>query len=78
LNTLHTSSRQQGLEEFFDEEQNYIKQEVKVGRPWEKDDLRIKSNADLHKLWYESNYLFLHLLHFIVKQLSLLSCTSLI
>ncbi|CAG9853880.1 unnamed protein product [Phyllotreta striolata] len=40
------------LTEFFDDKKNWGAQEVKSGRSWTKDELRIKSNADLHKLWY--------------------------
>ncbi|GBP84960.1 39S ribosomal protein L47, mitochondrial [Eumeta japonica] len=38
--------------EFFDVKKNWGETEVKVGRAWRLDELRIKSNADLHKLWY--------------------------
>ena len=38
--------------EFFEDEKNWGKRTVKVGREWKKDELRIKSNEDLHKLWY--------------------------
>lgn len=41
-----------GLMEFFDKENNWKEDEIKVGRPWKLDDLRIKSNSDLHKLWF--------------------------
>jgi large subunit ribosomal protein L47 len=39
------------LMEFFDDKKNWGENEVKVGRSWKKEELRIKSNSDLHKLW---------------------------
>ncbi|CAG2179446.1 unnamed protein product [Oppiella nova] len=38
--------------EFFDDPKNWTETEIKTGREWRKDELRIKSNSDLHKLWY--------------------------
>ncbi|XP_015182904.1 PREDICTED: 39S ribosomal protein L47, mitochondrial [Polistes dominula] len=49
---LHTSSTKYGLMEFFDDEKNWGKDTVKVGREWRLDELRLKSNEDLHKLWF--------------------------
>ncbi|XP_067658544.1 large ribosomal subunit protein uL29m-like [Haliotis asinina] len=49
---FHTSIRRQDLSEFLDERKYWAEEKVKVGRPWKKDELRIKSNEDLHKLWY--------------------------
>ncbi|XP_058445880.1 large ribosomal subunit protein uL29m [Malaya genurostris] len=40
------------LAEFFEEKKNLGENEVKHGRAWNKDELRIKSNSDLHKLWF--------------------------
>ncbi|XP_042861622.1 39S ribosomal protein L47, mitochondrial-like [Penaeus japonicus] len=50
--SFHTSTRHLGLMDFFDDKKNWGEQEVKVGRAWKLDELRIKSNEDLHKLWY--------------------------
>lgn len=49
---IHLTSERQDLMEFFDDPKNWGKNEVKVGRSWKKDELRLKSNSDLHKLWF--------------------------
>ncbi|XP_066593388.1 large ribosomal subunit protein uL29m [Prorops nasuta] len=49
---FHTTCRKYDLMEFFDSEENWGKQRVQVGRSWKLDELRLKSNEDLHKLWY--------------------------
>lgn len=41
-----------GLKEFFDSPETFGAIEVKHGRSWTVEELRIKSNSDLHKLWY--------------------------
>lgn len=38
--------------QFFDDKRHWNENEVKHGRNWSCDELRIKSNLDLHKLWY--------------------------
>ncbi|PIO57861.1 hypothetical protein TELCIR_20719 [Teladorsagia circumcincta] len=41
--------------QFYDDEANFGKSELRPkkrpGRSWTEDELRLKSNADLHKLW---------------------------
>ncbi|XP_015364705.1 PREDICTED: 39S ribosomal protein L47, mitochondrial [Diuraphis noxia] len=51
-NGIHTSTVHRDLMEFFDDKKNWAVEQIKVGRSWKKDELRIKSNQDLHKLWY--------------------------
>lgn len=41
-----------GLMEFFDEPENWGETLVRVGRSWKLEELRLKSNNDLHKLWF--------------------------
>ncbi|XP_060650259.1 large ribosomal subunit protein uL29m [Drosophila nasuta] len=61
---LHSSVPLQNekLMEFFDDPKHWSETEVKVGRAWRTDELRIKSNKELHQLWYillkERNMLF--------------------
>lgn len=38
--------------EFFDDPKNWNENEVKHGRSWKLDELRIKSNTDIHKIWF--------------------------
>ncbi|CAH0558195.1 unnamed protein product [Brassicogethes aeneus] len=52
LRSLSTTPCRRELMEFFDDEKNWGVQEVKSGRSWKSDELRLKSNTDLHKLWY--------------------------
>ncbi|VDK40244.1 unnamed protein product [Gongylonema pulchrum] len=48
------TSLPEGIREFFDDPANYGKDELdekkKPGRSWSTDELRLKSNSDLHKL----------------------------
>lgn len=48
---IHISTVHRDLMEFFDNKKNWAVEQIKVGRSWSKDELRIKSNQDLHKLW---------------------------
>lgn len=50
--SIHSTVPRFDLMEFFDDKKNWGANEVRCGRSWTKDELRIKSNADLHKLWY--------------------------
>ncbi|MEQ2187871.1 hypothetical protein GOODEAATRI_009158, partial [Goodea atripinnis] len=49
---VHTTISRRGLEEFFDQPENWGESTVKSGAPWMAKQLRTKSNEDLHKLWY--------------------------
>lgn len=51
-NSIHTTSQRLGLEEFFDHPDNFGATRVSSGRAWRIDELRLKSNTDLHKLWF--------------------------
>lgn len=50
--SFHTSSSKRDLMEFFDAKENWGENQVKCGRAWNKDELRIKSNKELHQLWF--------------------------
>ncbi|EAT42890.1 AAEL005598-PA, partial [Aedes aegypti] len=50
--SFSVSSNRFDLMDFFDDKKNWGENEVKHGRAWNKDELRIKSNVDLHKLWF--------------------------
>uniref|UniRef100_A0A1I8Q4N9 Large ribosomal subunit protein uL29m n=1 Tax=Stomoxys calcitrans TaxID=35570 RepID=A0A1I8Q4N9_STOCA len=47
-----TTHSRRDLMQFFDDPKNWPENEVKVGRAWKLDELRIKSNKELHQLWY--------------------------
>ncbi|XP_036204772.1 39S ribosomal protein L47, mitochondrial-like isoform X1 [Myotis myotis] len=49
---LHSTLSRKGLEEFFDDPKNWGEEKVKSGAAWTCQQLRNKSNEDLHKLWY--------------------------
>lgn len=49
---FQTSQHRYDLMEFFDNKKNWGESQVRTGRSWKVDELRIKSNTDLHKLWY--------------------------
>ncbi|CAK8690248.1 unnamed protein product [Clavelina lepadiformis] len=49
---FHTSRRVHGLEEFFDNPENFGKLKIRSGMAWSVDLLRRKSTEDLHKLWF--------------------------
>jgi large subunit ribosomal protein L47 len=51
-NDFHTTPTACDLMEFFDAKKNWPETNIRVGRAWKLDELRIKSNMDLHKLWY--------------------------
>lgn len=47
-----SSSAVRSLSEFFEDEKLRGEKIIRVGREWRKDELRLKSNSDLHKLWF--------------------------
>ena len=50
--SFHSSPVFRDLSEFFEIEKFRGEKTIRVGREWRKDELRLKSNTDLHKLWY--------------------------
>ncbi|KAM4694694.1 large ribosomal subunit protein uL29m [Discoglossus pictus] len=50
--SFHSSAVCNGLDEFFDDPKNWGEKSVKFGDLWTAKQLRLKSNEDLHKLWY--------------------------
>ena len=48
---FHTTNECNDIMEFFDKEENWGADKIRVGRSWLKEELRLKSNEDLHKLW---------------------------
>ena len=46
------TSTRADLMEFFDSKENWKETKVRHGRPWKMEELRLKSNTDLHELWY--------------------------
>lgn len=46
------SATKSDLMEFFEKKENINEEMIKHGRPWRVEELRIKSNTDIHKLWY--------------------------
>lgn len=51
LRAFSLSTSRRDLMEFFDEKNNWGESNVRCGRSWKIDELRLKSNTDLHKLW---------------------------
>ena len=51
-NFSQTNNCKSNLMDFFDVEKNWGQDRVLHGREWRLDELRIKSNVDLHKLWF--------------------------
>ena len=51
LRQIHITPVSMDLMEFFDNPKNFGADAVRVGRQWTKEELRVKSNEDLHQLW---------------------------
>jgi len=52
IRTISVTFPRRDLNEFFEHEKFRGEDKVRVGRSWLKDELRLKSNDDLHKLWF--------------------------
>lgn len=49
---LSSTDTHKKLMEFFEIPDNWGERRVRSGRSWKMDELRLKSNSDLHKLWF--------------------------
>lgn len=52
MSKFSTTLIRKDLMEFFDDKKNWSESTIKHGREWRSEELRLKSNTDLHKLWY--------------------------
>jgi len=52
IQPFHLSVTNRDLNEFCEDPKNLNEKSIRVGRQWLTDELRLKSNGDLHKLWF--------------------------
>lgn len=50
--SFSSSAKRLSVDEFFEPRDNWRKREIRSGKEWGKEELRLKSNVDLWKLWY--------------------------
>lgn len=52
IRTINTTAPRHDINEFFEPEENWPKREIRSGKEWSPEELRLKSNVDLWKLWF--------------------------